>query len=52
MTGEKPVNLRVASGLGLMKCGFKEKTRWTDTNFETSHLENASGGSREVVPKK
>ena len=52
MTGEKPVNLWVASGLGVMKCGFDEKDWWTDTNFEMSHLETASSSSREVAPQQ
>lgn len=52
MTDEKPVNLRVDSGSGLVKCAFEEKDRWTDTNFEISHLENASGSSRDIVPEQ
>lgn len=49
MTGKKSVNLKVVSGLRMMKCGLEEKKQWEDISFETSHLENTTARSRELV---
>lgn len=46
--GQEPVHMRVARGLGLMKCGLGENEQWVDTSFETSYLENTLASSRKL----